>query len=81
MTPLEYMLKVMRDPAAEEGRRDEMARAAAPYLHPKLQSITHKGKIGVVNAELLSDNELAGIVSRGRRPEASPSTPDPKKIH
>lgn len=35
--PLEYMLKVMRDPKAQPGRRDEMARAAAPYVHPRLQ--------------------------------------------
>ena len=36
--PLEYMLGVMRDPAAEPSRRDDMAKAAAPYLHPRLSS-------------------------------------------
>src|SRR6266581_186664 len=35
MTPLEYMLYVMRDPKVRPERRDEMARAAAPYLHAK----------------------------------------------
>jgi hypothetical protein len=34
--PLDYMLRVMRDPKASNTRRDEMARTAAPYLHPKL---------------------------------------------
>ena len=34
--PLEYMLRIMRDPKASNTRRDEMARTAAPYLHPKL---------------------------------------------
>ena len=34
-TPLEYMLEIMRDPKADDTRRDEMARAAAPYLHPR----------------------------------------------
>lgn len=34
-TPLEYMLEVMRDPHAEWRRRDDMAKAAAPYCHEK----------------------------------------------
>jgi uncharacterized caspase-like protein len=38
-TPLDYMLRVMRDGAASAKRRDEMARAAAPYLHAKLAPI------------------------------------------
>lgn len=39
LTPLEYMLRVMRNSKAPPGRRDEMAKAAAPYLHPRLSSI------------------------------------------
>ena len=34
--PLDYLLRVMRDPSVSPKRRDEMARAAAPYVHPKL---------------------------------------------
>ena len=34
--PLHYMLSVMRDPAADNKRRDAMAMAAAPYLHSRL---------------------------------------------
>lgn len=34
--PIEYMLRVMRDKRADKGRRDEMAKAAAPYLHSKM---------------------------------------------
>ena len=37
--PLDYMLRIMRDPSVEEVRRDDMARAAAPYVHAKLQSM------------------------------------------
>jgi hypothetical protein len=33
--PLEYLLAVMNDPAADPLRRDRMAKAAAPFLHPK----------------------------------------------
>jgi hypothetical protein len=40
--PLDYMLAVMRDPGADQKRRDAMAMAAAPYLHPKLSAINAK---------------------------------------
>ena len=33
--PLEYMLAIMNDPAADPLRRDKMAVAAAGYLHAK----------------------------------------------
>jgi hypothetical protein len=29
------MLAVMNDPSADDTRRDRMAQAAAPYVHPK----------------------------------------------
>ena len=35
MLPLDYMLKVMRDPEADLARRDRMATAAAPFVHPR----------------------------------------------
>lgn len=35
LTPLEYMLDVVNDEGADELRRDRMAVAAAPYVHPK----------------------------------------------
>ena len=34
--PLDYMLRVMRDPNAEPHRRDAMSKAAAPYVHRPL---------------------------------------------
>jgi hypothetical protein len=40
--PLDYMLSVMRDPAADHKRRDAMAMAAAPYLHSRLTAIDAK---------------------------------------
>jgi hypothetical protein len=40
--PLDYMLSVMRDANADPRRRDGMAIAAAPYLHPKLSAIEPK---------------------------------------
>jgi hypothetical protein len=40
--PLDYKLSVMRDPAADQKRRDAMAMAAAPYLHPRLSAVDAK---------------------------------------
>lgn len=40
-TPLAYMLRVMRDQNVAKERRDEMAKAAAPYVHPRLSSVEH----------------------------------------
>lgn len=34
-TPLEHMLAVMNDTTADAGRRDRMAVAAAPFVHPR----------------------------------------------
>lgn len=34
-TPVDYMLRVMRDPKADKKRRDIMAKSATPYVHRK----------------------------------------------
>jgi phage terminase small subunit len=36
LTPLEYMLTVMRDPSQDPARRDRLAIAAAPYVHHRI---------------------------------------------
>lgn len=55
ITPLEYMLRVMRqetdheDPKiaiAREAMAFEAAKAAAPYVHPRLAAIEHTGPEG-----------------------------------
>jgi hypothetical protein len=38
--PLDYMLRVMRDPEAEDHRRDSMATSCAKYLHSPAPAIT-----------------------------------------
>jgi hypothetical protein len=45
--PLDYMLTVMRDPVVDHKRRDAMAMAAAPYLHPKLSSVDAKAAMTI----------------------------------
>ena len=34
-SPVQYMLRVMRDPKATPSRRDTMAKSATPYIHPR----------------------------------------------
>lgn len=45
-TPLAYMLKIMRDEAADLLVRNDMAKAAAPYVHPRLAVMEVAGKPG-----------------------------------
>src|SRR5262249_8907736 len=40
--PLDYLLSVMRDSAADYKRRDAMAMAAGPFLDPTLSAIDAK---------------------------------------
>jgi hypothetical protein len=39
LVPLDFMLRVMRDENEDMGRRLDMAKAAAPYVHAKLASV------------------------------------------
>lgn len=53
-TPLEYMLRVMRDDTQPPERRDGMARSAAPYVHAKVSD----SKFGVGDGEGMTLEEL-----------------------
>ncbi|MEO8325497.1 MAG: hypothetical protein ABI618_06590 [Nitrospirota bacterium] len=39
LTPLDYMLSTMRDETKPLALRLDMAKAAAPYVHPRLASV------------------------------------------
>jgi hypothetical protein len=44
--PLDYLLGVMRDDTQDQAIRIDAAKAAAPYVHAKLQAIQHTGADG-----------------------------------
>mgnify|MGYP001607522094 CR=1 FL=1 len=44
LTPLEHMMNVLRDPNTPPARRDDMAKAAAPYVHPRLSQVESKNE-------------------------------------
>ena len=51
ITPLNYMLEIMRDENAPPTRRDDMAKAAAPYIHrkqPRATEVSDSGRKPVV---------------------------------
>jgi hypothetical protein len=55
MSPLEYMLSVMRDPTADAARRDRMAQCAAPYVHARAEATGKKAQA----------EEIAATAERG----------------
>jgi hypothetical protein len=44
VTPLDYLLQVMRDPTAPAEMRFEAAKVAAPLVHASLAVTVHKGE-------------------------------------
>lgn len=44
LTPLDFLLAVMRDEAKPLPERLDAAKAVAPYVHPKLASVEHRGE-------------------------------------
>ena len=42
MTPLEYLTSIYRDVGADEAKRLDAAKAAAPYVHARLANIEAK---------------------------------------
>jgi hypothetical protein len=50
------MLRITRDPSQPVSRRDEMAKAAAPFCHPRLSSVEHsdESRPAVIRAPAVS---------------------------
>lgn len=83
ISPLQYMLRVMRDDSAPPERRDDMAKAAAPFVHPKLQSIeVHEDRPPdvVIKVDLIElAREIAWTLRQAdvaRLPQATATAPE-----
>lgn len=63
ISPLDYMLTLLRNDRLPSSDRFEAAKAAAPYVHARLAAVEHSGQIGVKRANEVSDDELANIAS------------------
>lgn len=66
LEPLDYMLSVMNDPMADKDRRDRMAIAAAPFVHPRIA----EGKGKKQEKDEKAKNAGAGKFAPGRPPIA-----------
>jgi len=58
------MLDVMADEKADQDRRDRMAIAAAPYLHPRLSSIDSTVKLAAEVTVTLTEEERRAEAQR-----------------
>jgi hypothetical protein len=59
--PVEFLLVEAANPKNQIALRIDAAKAAAPYVRPRLSSIEHKGSIGF-NAGALSDEDLENLI-------------------
>lgn len=57
LTPLDYMLTIMRDEEAPKDVRLDAAKAAAPYVHPKLSSVEMSGGLAISHEDALEQLE------------------------
>jgi hypothetical protein len=53
LTPLDYMLT--RDEEEDPRRRDDMAKASAPYVHPRLAAVGHSGTMDLSLGDRLDE--------------------------
>lgn len=77
--PLEYFLEIMRSEKQKTERRDWAAAQAAPYLHPKLQSIDYEDRTPLENKagpiDMLAFARMIALVLRfgGQAQDVTPT--------
>ena len=70
ITPLEYMLGILRAKRSTDELKRWAAEKAAPYIHPRLQSTTVTGDFNHHNhTSELSDADLERIAATGKKPK------------
>jgi len=53
LSPLDYMLQVLRDPEASPAERKWAAEKAAPFIHPRPQTVEHGGALTLSHEDAL----------------------------
>ena len=61
LTPLEFLLQVLRNPNERQDVRIDAAKSAAPYMHPRLAAVEHSGN---------KDNPVSFTIATGVPREA-----------
>ena len=80
-TPLEYLLSVMSDVKQKQPARIDAAKAAAPYCHARLQSITVQEKPFEGDPNELTSEYLAHIIATGSSGDALTTAKGKGKPH
>lgn len=57
LTPLDFMLNILRDREATTADRFEAAKAAAPYVHPRLAATVLSGSLNLTQEAALDELE------------------------
>jgi hypothetical protein len=81
ITPLDFLLNIMRDTEAAASLRFEAAKAAAPYCHARLQSVTVQEKPFEGDPNEFSNEYLAGIIARAGSRDADAEAPGSNSIN
>jgi hypothetical protein len=80
ISPLDYMLGLLRNTDLPTSDRFEAAKAAAPYVHARLAAVEHSGSITTKRATEVSDDELANIAA-GSSEGAAEAPIDPTQLN
>lgn len=54
LTPLDFLLSVMRDTGLSQAERVDAAKAAAPYVHAKLANVELKASVALSHEDALN---------------------------
>jgi len=49
ITPLDYLMSLVRDETLSRDDRKDAAKAAAPYVHPRLNAVDHSSEDGTMS--------------------------------
>lgn len=60
ITPLAYMLAILRDDTKDSETRMDAAKSAAPYLHARLAAVELSGNLSVNHEEALDELDRPG---------------------
>lgn len=89
LKPLDYMLQVLNDDGVDEdgaplvsrAEKMEAAKAAAPYVHARLQSVTVQERPYEGDPNEFTNEYLAGIIARAGSSNAPAKTKGKRTTH
>lgn len=61
ISPLDFMLKILRDENQAADARFEAAKAAAPYVHARLAAVEHSGDMTLRHEDALDELDDPGV--------------------